>query len=338
MAEKQMKVFLNGILLPVPPEKITKSVKNQNKTLTTISGEEINRIRPAGLTEIVLSKVLLPNTPYDFMEASNDGGKLAASYYLRVIDAFKKSGEAIALTINGSTDGLCSDADGASYMVTLEDYKATQSVENGNDGEVEIKLKQYVKYALVKIPLNKKKKKTTVSRTEKNTKEQTYTVQKGDTLWAIAKKFYGDGSLYPYLAKINNIANPNIIHTGQVLKIGPKEEALAYKPTASTGGSKSSNTDTKEPVKKTNSTLSGALLSTKQKVQDDADVVIELTKPLDVLTPYGLEFRKSQLKLKPQPDAKPEEPNKITIGGGGGHKIDEPTRINIKGGGGGHGI
>ena len=46
-----------------------------------------------------------------------------------------------------------------------------------------------------------------------------YTVQRGDTLWGIAKKFYGNGSKYPEIAKANNISNPDIIHTGQVLLI-----------------------------------------------------------------------------------------------------------------------
>ena len=46
-----------------------------------------------------------------------------------------------------------------------------------------------------------------------------YTVTRGDTLWGIAKKFYGNGSRYPEIAKANNISNPDIIHTGQVLLI-----------------------------------------------------------------------------------------------------------------------
>ncbi len=46
-----------------------------------------------------------------------------------------------------------------------------------------------------------------------------YTVVRGDTLWGIAKKFYGNGSRYPEIAKANNISNPDIIHTGQKLLI-----------------------------------------------------------------------------------------------------------------------
>lgn len=320
MATKQTKVFLGGVLLPVPPEKITRSIKNQNKTLTTMSGQEINLVRPAGLTEIVLSKVLLPNTAYDFMEATEDGSKMGAQYYLDFLEGYKKSGEAITFDDNDSTDGLCNDGDAHAYMVTVEDYKITRSPDLGDDIEVEIKLKQYVEYGLKSVPVDNTKKTKKKSRTEKTTETTAYTVQKGDTLWAIAKKFYGDGSLYPYLAYINNISNPNIIHTGQVLKIGPKSEALAYKPTAKTTGTSTKTSDTvqkTEEVKTSDTTkvlgLGGG--SIKDRVLADADVVISITKPLDVLSPSGLAFYKDQQKLKIP---------------AGSEKVITPTKIDIK--------
>jgi LysM repeat protein len=46
-----------------------------------------------------------------------------------------------------------------------------------------------------------------------------YTVVKGDTLWAIAKRYYGDGNRYPEIARANNIENPNLIYIGQKLLI-----------------------------------------------------------------------------------------------------------------------
>lgn len=47
----------------------------------------------------------------------------------------------------------------------------------------------------------------------------TYTVKKGDTLSAIAKKY---GTTYQQLAKDNGISNPNLIYAGQTLNIGGK--------------------------------------------------------------------------------------------------------------------
>lgn len=46
-----------------------------------------------------------------------------------------------------------------------------------------------------------------------------HTVAKGDTLWAIAQKYYGNGSRYPEIAKANNVSNPNVISVGQKLLI-----------------------------------------------------------------------------------------------------------------------
>ena len=48
---------------------------------------------------------------------------------------------------------------------------------------------------------------------------RTYTVVSGDTLWAIAERFYGDGSKYQMIADASGVANPDLIHPGQVLTI-----------------------------------------------------------------------------------------------------------------------
>ncbi len=48
---------------------------------------------------------------------------------------------------------------------------------------------------------------------------RTYTVVSGDTLWAIAERFYGDGNQYHKIASASGVANPDLIHPGQVLTI-----------------------------------------------------------------------------------------------------------------------
>ncbi|MDU3526410.1 LysM peptidoglycan-binding domain-containing protein [Clostridium sp.] len=50
---------------------------------------------------------------------------------------------------------------------------------------------------------------------------RTYTVVGGDTLWAIATRYYGSGAQYPkiYDANRNIISNPNLIYPGQKLVI-----------------------------------------------------------------------------------------------------------------------
>lgn len=50
---------------------------------------------------------------------------------------------------------------------------------------------------------------------------QWYEVKKGDTLWKIARQFYGDGNLYPGIFKANTdqLKDPDRIRVGQKLRI-----------------------------------------------------------------------------------------------------------------------
>lgn len=66
---------------------------------------------------------------------------------------------------------------------------------------------------------------------------ETYTVQSGDSLWAIGQKF---GVNYLDIAKLNGISSPYIIYKGNVLKIKKKTTTSSGSNT-STGGSKTVN-------------------------------------------------------------------------------------------------
>lgn len=61
----------------------------------------------------------------------------------------------------------------------------------------------------------------TTTKTNPKATTKTYVVKSGDTLWGIAKTYYGNGAEYPKIfnANKNIISNPNLIYTGQKLVI-----------------------------------------------------------------------------------------------------------------------
>ncbi len=61
---------------------------------------------------------------------------------------------------------------------------------------------------------------TTMAQTKKVTLQgSSYTVVKGDNLWSIAVRAYGDGYAWTKIAKANKLKHPNLIHKGNVLKL-----------------------------------------------------------------------------------------------------------------------
>ncbi len=48
---------------------------------------------------------------------------------------------------------------------------------------------------------------------------RTHTVCEGDTLWSVAKKFYGDGRRWKEIAAANGITNESKLPIGKVLRI-----------------------------------------------------------------------------------------------------------------------
>jgi nucleoid-associated protein YgaU len=61
--------------------------------------------------------------------------------------------------------------------------------------------------------------KTTISTQTAPITGSTYSVVKGDSLWKIAVRAYGDGFKWVEIAKVNKLVNPNIIHAGNILTL-----------------------------------------------------------------------------------------------------------------------
>ena len=56
-------------------------------------------------------------------------------------------------------------------------------------------------------------------RQDERTLPETYTVRRGDTLWGIACRFYGDGTRWSALAAKNGVGDPRNLQVGTVLRL-----------------------------------------------------------------------------------------------------------------------
>lgn len=136
-------VYIDAVLLPVAPEKITTVINGKNETATLISDGEINILKAAGLTTISFT-ALLPNFKYPFAQYPN--GFMPARHYLDELERLKADKRPFQFIITRKTP-----ADrqlfNTNLTCSLENYSIVDDARNGFDIEVQITLKQFKAYA-----------------------------------------------------------------------------------------------------------------------------------------------------------------------------------------------
>ncbi|KYG91484.1 peptidoglycan-binding protein [[Bacillus] sp. KCTC 13219] len=217
--------FIDDVQLPIAPASMSMKINNNNQTIVLMNEGEVNILKKPGLTEVDF-EILLPNVQYPFAVYPN--GFQPAAFYLNKLEKLKISQEPFPFIVNRMRpDGsLLFDTDN-DMLFSLEEYTIEEDAENGFDVNVKINLKQWRPYGTNRVDVtnkSSKKKAIVISKKQRPTiskrTSKIHTVKQGDTLWAIAKKYLGDGSKYTELAKLNNISNPNVIKVGQVIKLG----------------------------------------------------------------------------------------------------------------------
>lgn len=214
--------FIDGMELPIAPQKLTVKIKGNNKTLTLINEGDINFLRAPGLTEITFDAVLPMLGQYSFAN-----GYRQPDSYLNKLESLMTGKEPFRFLVSrvSPSGRLLYDTN---MKVSLENYTVTEDATKGPDVTVSITLKQYISYSTKTVTVVKPKpeKKPVVQQKKKREtssapKVKTYTVKSGDCLWNIAKKYYGNGAQYTkiYNANKGKIKNPNLIYPGQVLTI-----------------------------------------------------------------------------------------------------------------------
>lgn len=205
--------------LPVNPEEVKKSQSLEIETKRVLGGKQVSVPVGQSLASYDL-KLELPARRTSYM---NPGTKASPDYYINMLKRAQKGRRAIRLIYS---NGITEDE---SAVVLVKDMTVTEKAGEDGDKYVDLKLQQHApaskRFVAVQVP---KKPDTAVKQTQEqppsNPAAETgkeYTVTAKDTLWKIAKQFYGNGALYPkiYNANRDKIKNPNIIRPGQVLKI-----------------------------------------------------------------------------------------------------------------------
>lgn len=215
-----------GLLtFPITPGELSIKVGSNNEVISLINEGDINVLKSPSLIEVEFeARFPMRNYPYSRQVKSFQ------SYYdiIKKLKEEKKSFRFIVTrkAMVSKTSGKFERTWDTNLLMALESFEFKESADEGDDVIVSFSLKQYKPYGAktVKIiqslnftkqnnlTVNKKTSPSTStsSKTRTTTKTETqkkHTVKKGDTLWALAKKYYGKGSQY---TKIYN-ANKSVI-------------------------------------------------------------------------------------------------------------------------------
>lgn len=215
--------------MPISPESLEIETPNGNKTYNLINEGEINILKSTPLKNIKFD-FILPVVQYPF--AHYKSGFISATVILEYLKYLKDSKEPFQFVVVRATNLVSLALSSTVETVSLENYTILESTDNGMDYKISVNLKEYneqsnnligtiIKTAVSAVATMIKPRAKGVNQPKTDT-VQTYTVQRGDTLWAIAKKYYGDGSMYNKIAKQNKLNDPNKIYVGQKLTIPKK--------------------------------------------------------------------------------------------------------------------
>lgn len=220
------RMYLDGLLMPITPAKVTTKIRGQNEMVTLISGDAVNLLKAPGLTELSF-ELLLPQTSYPFAV----GITLPPSVYLARFERLKTSRTPFQWILSRSRPGVLLSLFYSSLTVSLEDYEIIDDAEEGFDLKVRMELKQYRDYGTKTVTVTadaaggltaavNAAPRSTASAPQK----EIYTTQEGDTLWNVAKKLLGDGARYAELLRLNRelIQDPTALAAGLVLSL-PRE-------------------------------------------------------------------------------------------------------------------
>lgn len=197
--------FNNGeyfFTLYVNPQSITVSRPQNTKKYITVAGEELNLSAGKGLRTVNIATFLPRTERY---------GTTGATFYspgevISMLKRWQDTKKPMRLVISG-TD--INDA------FLIEDLRQ-RFIEGDSDIYIDLKLCEY-RFTSAEILVSQESDPTLGGRAETGMVPQTHTVVKGDTLWAISKRYFGTPLRWKYLQDKNKVADVYKLQIGTVL-------------------------------------------------------------------------------------------------------------------------
>lgn len=206
-------LYIDHVLFPVAPGKIVVETENENRTVELVDGSFVTRLGGRGLKKFSF-ELMLPMSEYPF--AVYEDGFKNGVYFIEELNRIAGANTPVWFDVYRTLPDM-----NKIYLTNIQvvpnKITIVEDASNGMDFIAKVELSEY-RNVETKI-LEEKVNKGYSNRESDLEIPLTYTVQSGDTLWCISKKFFDDGSKYTYLAEINNIKNPYTIYVGQVIKL-----------------------------------------------------------------------------------------------------------------------
>ena len=203
--------------LPVNPEEIKRKRELNVETYQVLKTGQVSIPSHCSLQEYSF-EAEFPSQEYHYM---NSGAKADADFYEKMFDKAQKNMQPVRFIASNDIN------DDISTMVLVKSVEAVEKAGEEGDKYLSLTLLEHnppgKRYVAVQTATAVVKQEETSAEPETNravTEGNTHSVQSGDTLWGIAKTYYGKGAQYTKIVAANSsIKNPNLIYPGQVFSI-----------------------------------------------------------------------------------------------------------------------
>lgn len=213
------------IRLPVNPEKFSIGIEQEGTKKTVVGLGAINIIGDVKLQEIEF-EAEFPCQQQSYVTTKNQFK--GPYFYLEKFKKYMTEKNPVRFVLTRNYEEA-KDLKNVSMLVTISSMDIDEEALEEGDLKITFNLLEYRPYTSKTVNVVIKKKIHVIKEnnpprpvsTPVAIQTRTYTVKKGDCLWNISKKYYGNGNQYMkiYNANKDKIKKPSLIYPNQVLVI-----------------------------------------------------------------------------------------------------------------------